>query len=67
MNITLGFNVLAMVMVGVAIAIAYPPFPEHVASVALGFFAGVITAKTSEWQHVRTDKVTVRDFKKGLE
>jgi len=50
MNLTLLANTIAVVMVGAAIAVAYPAFPEHIASVGLSYVAGIITAVTSRWQ-----------------
>jgi hypothetical protein len=49
MNLTLIANTIAVVMVGAAVALAYPAFPEHLASVGLAYVAGVITASSSRY------------------
>ena len=50
MTLPLIANTIAVCMIGVAISLAYPAFPEHIASVALAYVAGSITAGTSPWQ-----------------
>jgi hypothetical protein len=50
MNLTLIANTVSVCMVGAAIALAYPAFPEHIASVGLAYVAGIITAVASRWQ-----------------
>lgn len=66
-NLTLVVNAIAVLLIGVSVALTFPAYPEHLASVGMAYLAGLLTAIASRYNMAITsaDDATRDDRLKG--